>query len=932
MSESAAARTERIKELFADVMSLGPDERTAVLDRACSGDAELRRAVADLLERYDSAQQFFAQFPENFARDALGLTAAPPTFGAGELVAGRFRIVGFLGAGGMGEVYEAEDLHLDLEHVALKTLPADISGDARAIDRLKRELALARQVTHLNVCRVFDVDHHVSSSGAVIAFFTMELLKGETLAARLQRGGPLSTTDAHPLIRQMVAALAAAHTAGIVHGDFKPGNVMLVPSSDGGERLVVTDFGLARRTSTDAAPRSVTSTGMRWGTPAYMAPEQVAGRPPTRATDVYALAAVVFETVTGKQPFETNVRASIALNPAWRSAIVRCLDQNPEARFSTVGEFLRALTAGGSRSSVSWRRVGGLACLGLALLLFISPVRARLWATLGFESPALFEKQQSVAVLAFAGTEPTPEGEVFGRGLAAAITDQLGSVTQYERRLLFVRSDGILATGVNSPARAHRMLGADLIVTGRVDGATSRRHVTIDLHRASTQKPVLERSRRVEISDGSRILPLVRGEVARMLAMRLAPSTIPALDASGTRAAAAEESYIRGRGYLEQGRAPRPDISRLDLAIARFEQTVELNSEFARAHAALGEALMLKYEATKDINKDTRLLDRAERSAAEASRLQPKVAHFHVVRALTYLATGRHSIAIPALEEALRIDPDAMGARENLARSYIATAQLLRAEQTLEQAIARHPQYWSAHEDLGVFRLNQGEYKQAESHFLTGRHDAPDNPRVISNLAAVYTMTEQFDAAEQELKRGLELAPDALLYNNLGWAYFYQGNFPEGVDSLKKAVGLTKDDSVVLAGLARGYRWMARTHEARAACETAITAARKQLSADPRNAEVRANLAYLYAETGDYGEAGRLIDRAVEDAPENVRVRFTSALVFEVSGQRQAALDALRSAIDDGHPKYLIAHHPDLRALRRDERYVALIGRVDWKR
>jgi Tfp pilus assembly protein PilF len=309
------------------------------------------------------------------------------------------------------------------------------------------------------------------------------------------------------------------------------------------------------------------------------------------------------------------------------------------------------------------------------------------------------------------------------------------------------------------------------------------------------------------------------------------------LDASGTRAAAAEESYIRGRGSLEQGRAPRLDLSHLDLAIARFEQTIELNGEFAQAHAALGEALMLKYEATKDIGKDTGLLDRAERSAAEASRLQPKVAHFHVVRALTYLATGRHSIAIPALEEALRIDPDAMGARENLARSYIVTGQLLRAEQTLEQAIARHPQYWSAHEDLGVFRLNQGQYEQAESHFLTGRQYAPDNPRVISNLAAVYTMTEQFDAAEQELKRGLGLAPDALLYNNLGWAYFYQGNFPEGVDSLKK------DDSVVLAGLARGYRWMDRTHEARAACETAITAARKQLSADPRNAEVRANLA-----------------------------------------------------------------------------------------
>ena len=125
---------------------------------------------------------------------------------------------------------------------------------------------------------------------------------------------------------------------------------------------------------------------------------------------------------------------------------------------------------------------------------------------------------------------------------------------------------------------------------------------------------------------------------------------------------------------------------------------------------------------------------------------------------------------------------------------------------------------------------------------------------------------------------------------------------------------------------------MRRTEEARAACERAIAAARKQISADPGNVEVRAHLAYLYAETGNHAEAGRLIDRALEDAPENVRVRFTSALVLELTGRRQAALDALKSAIDGGHPKYQIAYHPDLRALRTDPRYVELIGRVTWKR
>ena len=119
--KDAAARTEQIKEVFATAMSLDAAARPAALDEACGGDEELRQAVMTLLENYDSAQQFFAQFPENFAREALGLTAGPPAFAAGDLVAGRFRIVGFLGAGGMGEVYEAEDLLLSLIHISEPT-------------------------------------------------------------------------------------------------------------------------------------------------------------------------------------------------------------------------------------------------------------------------------------------------------------------------------------------------------------------------------------------------------------------------------------------------------------------------------------------------------------------------------------------------------------------------------------------------------------------------------------------------------------------------------------------------------------------------------------------------------------------------------------------------------------------------------------------
>ncbi|MEO8256075.1 MAG: tetratricopeptide repeat protein [Acidobacteriota bacterium] len=936
MNDRTAARTERIKELFAAAMPLDPAGRIAALDRACAGDQQFRQAVASLLDNYDSAQQFFAQFPDNFARQFLGLTAGPPTFATGALIGGRFRIIGFLGAGGMGEVYEAEDLFLASEHVALKTLPADVSDDSHAIDRLKRELALARQVTHVNVCRVFDVDQHVSSSGRPLAFFTMELLAGETLRARLQREGPLSTTVALPLVRQMAAALTAAHTAGVVHGDFKPGNVVLVPSTPAAERLVVTDFGLARR---DAAPDSVSNGGAGWGTPGYMAPEQLAGGGPTRASDVYALAAVAFETVTGKPPSGTATVDAISIDPSWRSALLGGLDANPKTRVASVDALLRALTAVPPTANPHWRRAAAVAVLSLIFfgVLLLPPVRARLWPTIGGDGAAVAGRRQNVAVLAFEAADRTPAAAAYARGLAATLTDQLSTVTRDEPRHLFVPAAALLATGVNTPVRANRALGADVAITGRVDraptdrpggGEPGSRRVTIEVHEVSAPQSVVTPGRHVDLVEGKLVLPLVSNEVARMLAMR------PTIAVAGNTAPspAVEERYIRGRGYLEQGRAPRIDVAQLELAVAEFEGAIEGDRRFAAAHAALGETFVLLYEATKDTRRNTELLDLAEQRAIEACRLEPKIAHFFVVRALAYLANGRHSLAIPSLEAALRLDPDAVGARDNLARAYAATAQAARAEQMLEQGVNDRPRSWSAHEDLGVLRLNRGQYRIAEIHFLKGREYAPDNPRVISNLAVLYTMTELFDAAEQELQRGLALTPDPILYNNLGWAYFYQGRFADGVASLKHAADLSTENSVVLAGLARGYRWVNRQREARAAYAVAISAAKRQLSADPSNAEVLANLAYLYSETGEQGEARRLIGRALQAAPENVRVKFTSALVFELSSQRQAALQALQSAIDGGHPKYQIAHHPDLRALRTDSRYVQLIAAAAWTR
>ncbi len=317
-----------------------------------------------------------------------------------EVLAGRFRIVRFIGRGGMGDVYEAEDLELG-ERVALKTVRAEIAHLEGAIERFRREIHLARKVTHENVCRIYDVFRHRPDGAAggqgEITFFSMELLDGETLEKRLRDGGRMTPATALPIVRQMAGGLTAAHRAGVIHRDFKPANIMLVAAS-GEMRAVITDFGLAR---TYEEGEGLTLRGDILGTPSYMAPEQVTGGEVTVATDVYALGCVLYEMVTGAPPFVGTNSFSTAfkrlqedprppqqhvpgLDPAWDAAILRCLERAPAERFAQARDVAAALggeqfAPGPRRKRLFQRRAmvaaGAVALLGALVFLTVAGTR-----------------------------------------------------------------------------------------------------------------------------------------------------------------------------------------------------------------------------------------------------------------------------------------------------------------------------------------------------------------------------------------------------------------------------------------------------------------------------------------------------------------------------------------------------------------------------
>jgi len=371
-------RWETIKDILDCALELPLSERESFVRTASNGDPEVLSGVMDLLGAEQRAGDFL-QSPIRPESMPAKPTPALPPFKPGEVVCQRFRIVRLVGEGGMGHVFEAWDTELGVR-VALKSIRPEIAENAESLERFRREVRLALQITNPNVCRTFDIERESrildadKGTRVEILLLTMEFLEGETLAEKLARIGPLPLNEALSIARQIAAALSSAHEFGIVHRDIKPANIMLVPvqtpsgssatslAQSGQPRAVITDFGLARQEAVFKAGNhtTVSRAGLPIGTLAYMAPEQLVGDQTTPATDIYAFGLVLFEMATGRRAFTaSNALASISerlngpapsphlivptLPAPWRRAIEGCLRATPSDRFQSAQDVLAVL-------------------------------------------------------------------------------------------------------------------------------------------------------------------------------------------------------------------------------------------------------------------------------------------------------------------------------------------------------------------------------------------------------------------------------------------------------------------------------------------------------------------------------------------------------------------------------------------------------------
>ena len=365
--EMTPERWQRIEKIFQAATDCRTEGLDDFLDQACGSDDELRREVEALLAFQQPAPSFIKGVIHDAAaaiQPGVGKSSEmkpakskPKTTGnetifvPGAILAGRYRIIGPLGRGGMGAVYRADDLKLG-QPVALKFLTEAFANDGAMLARFHGEVRIARQVSHPNVCRVHDIGEVHTEFGSQ-HFLSMEYVDGEDLSSLLRRIGRLPSDKAVEIARHLCSGLAAAHEAGVLHRDLKPANVMI----DGRGRARITDFGLA------GLAEQIRGREVMAGTPAYMAPEQIAGREVTSKSDLYALGLVLYELFTGKRVFDAHsldelrrLHESSApthpsswvknIDPLVERVILRCLEKDPDKRPASAMQIAAALPGG----------------------------------------------------------------------------------------------------------------------------------------------------------------------------------------------------------------------------------------------------------------------------------------------------------------------------------------------------------------------------------------------------------------------------------------------------------------------------------------------------------------------------------------------------------------------------------------------------------
>jgi tetratricopeptide (TPR) repeat protein/TolB-like protein len=863
---------------------------------------------------------------------AITKTIETPARGlaVGTMVAEKYRIVREIGRGGMGVVYEADDLKLR-RTVALKFLPAELTHDAQARERFVHEAHAASVLDNPHICTIYEI----GESGSGQMFIAMALCHGESLRAKVKRG-PLPPAEALALAAQVANGLAAAHEHGIIHRDVKPGNILV--STDGTARIA--DFGLAKI----AGEARLTRTGTSVGTVAYMSPEQIRGEDIDARTDVWSLGVVLYETLTGSLPFHGKDEHSLAyaivhgdpkplgkLPPGTPEGcgpiIAKAMAKDPSDRFPTAREMAEALAsvmAGAGyrpRPRPTFLRIALPAVLGAAALYLVFalglPDKVARWLGLKAEAAG---RHVAILPLAVLGNGGSPDERAFADGLAEHVRRALDILASHARRpdSFVIPSSTLQDYEIREAADASRFLGANVVVSGTLkhDGDNLVLRLEIVDPAKFAQLATLSKSDHIaNIATWQEDIVL---DVAAACGLKPSAGDKAFLASVGTTVPGAFGSYLRGLGYLS---GPLKAANAAG-AIRGLEEAVARDPSFPAAGAGLAEAYWIK----NLVAKDGPAAEKAEAQARAVLKMNEKLAEGHLVLGWICSGTGREREAVKEFERATEIDPSMYEAFKRLGDVYEDLNEPAKAEGAYLSALTLRPSYMLAHSCLGYFYFLRGAFDKARDSFLKATKLCPENISALNSLGAIYYKLGDDLQAEAAFERSNAVKRNAVASANLAVIYYFRGRYADSVTADEAAIGFDTNDYLLWGNLADAYRFTPGNEaKAEAAYRKAVELVGKELADRPHDARSRSSLALFQAKLGLAERARAEIAEALRTRPDDSSIVLKSVFVFELVGARQQALDALRQYARLKGPMDEVVKDPFLAGLRQDEKYRGLM-------
>jgi serine/threonine protein kinase/tetratricopeptide (TPR) repeat protein len=857
----------------------------------------------------------------------------------GEIIADRYEVLEELGEGGMGSVYKVHDRELG-RVIALKTIRPDLASNASTIRRFKQELLLARQISHPNVIRIYDL-----GIAGGLRFLTMDFVDGVDLRSLLNDRGKFPPEEATDIIQQICAGLQAAHAEHVIHRDLKPQNILV----DKQGQVRILDFGVARTLEQS----SITHTGVIVGTAVYMSPEQARGDEIDSRSDLFSLGLIFYELLTGVLPFADGSIVTALLRrtreralplqsiepsiPAWISDIVtRCLEPDPNHRYQCAAEIAcdldhqgaprhtsapaapKALRMQASAESIKarprayvWSLTSIIAAIIIAALVF---------SIFRFQAPATSRIPQNgkyVAVLPFRSLSADGNLKYEAEGISDAITSRLFSVRGVHpvsqaalERVDFSRGQDALA----------HELGANLIVRGEVQGAGDRLNVIVSIDNVENHTTLWSKSFPGMRGDLLSIQDNICNQV--LAALDIVPSNDERAHAAvaPSQNMAAYDLYLKGRDLLKNQRSAEAAERALDL----FQQACQKDPSFALAWTGIADASLLIYR----VRKEAFWAEKALSAAQEGLSRNPDIPEVHFALGSVYAATGRHTQAVDELKRALALAPNSDIGYIRLGNAYLDAGKREAALAALKNAVEINPYYWYNHKQLGVAYARFGNNHDALGEFQRQVELNPKDPSGYNNLGAIYAQERHWKEAIAQFEKAIALAPSYEEYSNLATIYYHLGRYSDAVATYERAMEVNPNHATALRNLGYAYQRAGNADKASVAFDRAIELAYKDLEVNPRDTSAMQNLALCYIEKGAPSKALKFIKDARGIDATDKDLMYTEAVIQARSQRRHEALSALERALENGYSVEYARADPALKQVCAMPEFAAFVAKL----